>query len=44
MNYINFVFNHLLFIDDLKLLPKNELILKEMIEETKQFLKRFDWK
>lgn len=35
----NFASNHLLFIDDLKLLAKTEEILKEMIAETKKFFK-----
>ncbi|WUR02658.1 reverse transcriptase [Vairimorpha necatrix] len=32
-----FVTNHLLFIDDLKILAENEEVLKEMIDETRKF-------
>lgn len=35
MDDVNFSYNHLLCIDELKLLAKNELTFQEMIEETK---------
>jgi len=33
----NYLCNHLLFVDDLKLIAKDETILKEMMDETKRF-------
>ena len=33
----NYLCNHLLFVDDLKLIVKDETILKEMMDETKRF-------
>lgn len=33
------VTNHLLFIDDLKLMAENDEVLKNMMEETKEFFK-----